>query len=257
MNFAIQSNLIVRKRIISQKQSKIWVQYRLYCTHIFYVKIKSANISLFGRHFFKDKGCMLEYTALCTALYTALCTELCTALHNALHTAHCTALLTQLCTEFFTAMCTALYIALWTALCTSVFTALCTALWTSLWTALFTALCTALCNALWTAVWTSVCTALFTALHCTSFVRVSSFVGVSISRFVNIFFSSFVFLKESLALVKSCSSVVRALVCQLNGPGSILAVLFKSAITRVNQSSCGQPSLFNRDIHAYFFRLQD
>ena len=58
MNFAIQSNLIVRKRIISQKQSKIWVQYRLYCTHIFYVKIKSANISFFGRHFLKDKGCI-------------------------------------------------------------------------------------------------------------------------------------------------------------------------------------------------------
>ena len=32
--------------------------------------------------------------------------------------------------------------------------------------------------------------------------------------------------------ITSCSSVVRALVCQLNGPGSILAVPFKSAITK-------------------------
>ena len=35
-----------------------------------------------------------------------------------------------------------------------------------------------------------------------------------------------------LLLITSCSSVVRALVCQLNGPGSILAVPFKSAITK-------------------------
>ena len=32
--------------------------------------------------------------------------------------------------------------------------------------------------------------------------------------------------------ITSCSSVVRVLVCQLNGPGSILAVPFKSAITK-------------------------